>query len=109
MAQKISQYFDYKIGGKDYKIRFKTPKVGEQIAIGQTFAAFKAGFPTLDEISEMLAYATATLNVVIVDKPADLNLEEIDADDWPELRKMLTDYRKFAFFRNEAPAESSPS
>jgi hypothetical protein len=102
MAQKISQYFDYKIGGKDYKIRFKTPRVGEQIAIGQNFAALKAGFTSLDEISEMLAYATATLNVVIVDKPADLNLEEIDAEDWVTLRKMLTDYRQFAFFRNEA-------
>jgi hypothetical protein len=104
MAPKISQYYDYKIGGKDYKIRFKTPRVGEQIAIGQNFAALKAGFPTLDEISETLAYATATLNIVIVDKPADLNLEEIDTDDWMTLRQMLTDYRKFAFFRNEAQA-----
>ena len=60
MAPKISQYYDYKIGGKDYKIRFKTPRVGEQIAIGQNFAALKAGFPTLDEISETLAYATAS-------------------------------------------------
>lgn len=109
MAQKISQYFDYTLAGKNYKIRYKTPKVGEQIAIGQTFAAYKAGFNSLDEVSETLAYATAVLNVVIVDKPADLNLEEIDSDDWKVLRQMLTDYQKFAFFRDKAPAEPSPS
>lgn len=106
MAQKISQYFTYNIGGKEYKLRYKTPKVGEQIAIGQNFAALKAGFTSLDETSEMLAYATATLNVVIVDKPADLNLEEIDTADWKTLRQMLTDYQSFAFFRDKAPAES---
>lgn len=109
MAQKISQYFDYTIGGKQYKIRYKTPKVGEQIAIGQRFAAYKAGFPSLDETSELLAYASATLDVVIVEKPADLNFEEIDTSDWPELRKMLNDYQNFAFFRDKAPSESSPT
>jgi hypothetical protein len=109
MAQKISSYFDYTIGGKQYKIRFKTPKVGEQIAIGQRFAAYKAGFPTLDETSELLAYASATLDIVIVDKPADLNFEDIDTIDWPVLRKMLTDYQNFAFFRDKAPSETSPS
>jgi hypothetical protein len=109
MAQKISQYFTYNLGGKEYKIRYKTPKVGEQIAIGQNFAAFKAGFPSLDETSEVLAYATATLNVVIVDKPADLILEDVDTSDWLTLRQMLTDYQNFAFFREKAPAESTPS
>lgn len=109
MAQKISQYFDYKIGEKDYKIRYRTPTVGQQISIGQSFAALKAGFTALDEISEMLAYATATLNVVVVDKPAELNFEEIDAADWKTLRQMLTDYQSFAFFRNPAQADSSPT
>jgi hypothetical protein len=109
MAPKISQYYDYEIGDKKYKLRFKTPTVGQQISIGQNFAALKAGFATLDETSEVLAYAAATLNVVIIDKPADLNLEEIDTPDWKTLRKMLTDYQSFAFFRNPAPADSSPS
>jgi hypothetical protein len=106
MAQKISQYFTYKIGEKEYKLRFKTPKVGEQIAIGQAYASLKAGFTTLDEVADVLAYATATLNIVIVDKPADLKLEDLDSSDWATLRQMLTDYQNFAFFRNEAPAES---
>jgi len=109
MAQKISQYFTYKLGDKEYKIRYKTPKVGEQIAIGQRFAAYKAGFPSLDETANVLAYATATLDIVIVDKPADLNFEELDSSDWKVLRQMLDDYQNFAFFRNEAPAEPSPS
>jgi len=109
MAQKISQYFDYELGGKQYKIRYRTPTVGQQISIGQTFAAYKAGFTSLDEISETLAYATATLNVVIVDKPASLNFEELDSEDWKTLRQMLTDYQSFAFFRHPAPAESSPT
>jgi hypothetical protein len=109
MAQKISQYFTYKIGEKEYKIRYKTPKVGEQIAIGQAYAALKAGFPTLDEVADVLAYATATLSVVIIDRPADLIFEDIDASDWKTLRQMLTDYQSFAFFRDKAPAESTPS
>jgi len=109
MAPKISQYFDYKLGDKDYKIRFRTPTVGQQISIGQNFAALKAGFAALDETSEVLAYATATLSVVILDKPNDLKFEEIDTSDWPTLRKMLTDYQSFAFFRNSAQAESSSS
>jgi hypothetical protein len=109
MAPKISQYYDYEIGDKKYKLRFKTPKVGEQIAIGQRFAAYKAGFPSLDETSELLAYASATLDIVIVDKPADLNFENFDTPDWPTLRKMLTDYQNFAFFRDKAPSEPSPS
>lgn len=109
MTQKISQYFDYKLGEKEYKIRYKTPKVGEQIAIGQRFAAYKAGFPSLDETSELLAYASATLDIVIVDKPASLNFEELDTSDWPVLRKMLTDYQDFAFFRDKAQSESTPS
>ena len=103
------QYFDYELGGKQYKIRYRTPTVGQQISIGQTFAAYKAGFASLDEVADMLAYAAATLNVVIVDKPADLNFEELDSDDWKILRQMLDDYQKFAFFRTPAPAESSPS
>ena len=109
MAPKISQYYTYNIAGKEYKIKFRTPTVGQQIAIGQNFAALKAGFTSLDETSEMLAYATATLNVVIVDRPSDLNLEEIDTPDWKTLRQMLTDYQSFAFFRNPAPTESSPA
>jgi len=109
MAQKISQYHTYNIGDKEYKIRFKTPRVGEQIAIGQRFAAYKAGFPSLDETSELLAYASATLDIVIVDKPASLIFEELDTSDWPTLRKMLTDYQNFAFFRDKAPSEPSPS
>jgi len=109
MAQKISQYFDYKIGDKEYKIRYKTPKIGEQIAIGQAYASLKAGFPSLDEVADVLAYAIATLNIVIVDKPADLNLEDVDSSDWPIVRQMLDDYNKFAFFRDKAPADSSPS
>lgn len=107
MAQKISQYYTYKIGEKEYKLRYKTPKVGEQIAIGQAYASLKAGFTALDELADVLAYATATLNIVIVDKPADLKLEELDSSDWTALRQMLTDYQNFAFFRNEAPAEPS--
>jgi len=107
--RKLSQYFDYKLNGKDYKIRFKTPTVGEQIAIGQNFAALKAGFNRLDETSESLAFATATLNVVIENKPADLNFEEIEAPDWLILRKMLEDYQRFVFFREETPAESTPA
>jgi hypothetical protein len=109
MSQKISQYFTYNFDGKEYKIRYKTPKVGEQIAIGQRFAVYKAGFPSLDETSELLAYATATLETVIVDKPVDLKFEEIDTSDWHVLRQMLTDYQNFAFFRIQAPAEPSPS
>ncbi len=109
MSQKISQYFDYKIDGKDYKIKYRTPTIGQQIAIGQNFASYKAGFNSLDEVSETLAYATATLNVVIVDKPSDLKFEEIDSADWPVVRQMLDDYRNFAFFRNTAPATSSPT
>lgn len=109
MAQKISQYFDYEIGGKQYKIRYRTPTVGQQIAIGQSLATYKAGFPSLDQTSEMLAYAAATLNIVIVDKPVDLNLEEIDSSDWKTLTKMLNDYQDFAFFRNEAQAKTSPT
>ena len=109
MSQKISQYFTYNFDGKEYKIRYKTPKVGEQIAIGQAYASLKAGFPTLDELSDVLAYATATLNIVIVDKPAGLKLEEVDASDWTVLRQMLTDYQNFAFFREPAQAGSSPS
>lgn len=107
MSQKISQYFTYKINGKEYKIRYKTPKVGEQIAIGQRFAAYKAGFTSLDETSELLAYASATLDIVIIDKPADLNFEDVDAGDWSVLRQMLIDYQNFAFFRDKAPADSS--
>ncbi len=103
MSQKISQYYTYNIDGKEYKIRYKTPNVGQQIAIGQAFAALKAGFPRLDDASETLALAMATLNIVIVDKPADLKIEEIDSDSWLELRKMLTDYNNFAFFRDESP------
>jgi len=109
MAQKISQYFTYNIGGKEYKLRYKTPKVGEQIAIGQNYAALKAGFPTLDDLSDLLAFATATLNIVIVDKPADLIIENIEASDWKILRQMLADYQNFVFFREPAQAESSPS
>ena len=109
MAQKISQYFDYKIGDKEYKLRYRTPTVGQQIAIGQNFAAYKAGFNSLDELADTLAYASATLNIVIVDKPASLNFEEIDSVDWPVLRQMLTDYQNFAFFRDKAPADSSPT
>lgn len=109
MAPKISQYFDYELGGKQYKIRYRTPTVGQQISIGQTFAAYKAGFNSLDEVADTLAYATATMNVVIVDKPADLNFEELDTADWKTLRQMLTDYQSFAFFRTPAQAESSPS
>lgn len=107
--KKISQYFDYKLGDKDYKIKYATPTVGQQIAIGQRFAAYKAGFPVLDETSELLAYASATLDIVIVDKPASLNFEELDTADWPTLRKMLIDYQNFAFFRDKAPSESSPT
>lgn len=109
MAQKISQYFTYKLGEKEYKLRYKTPKVGEQIAIGQSYAALKAGFPALDEVADVLAYATATLNIVIIDKPADLHLEEIDASEWIVLKQMLSDYQNFAFFREQAPAGPSPS
>jgi hypothetical protein len=109
MAPKISQYHTYNIAEKEYKIKFRTPTVGQQIAIGQSFAAYKAGFSSLDETSELLAYATATLNVVIVDRPSDLNFEDIDTTDWPVLRKMLTDYQNFAFFRPKAPSEPSPS
>jgi len=109
MAQKISQYFDYTIDGKPYKIRYRTPTVGQQISIGIALAAYKSGFPTLDRASESLAYATATLNVVIVDKPAELKLEEIDSADWKTLSQMIADYENFAFFRNEAPAGPSPS
>lgn len=109
MAPKISQYYDYKIGEKDYKLRFRTPTVGQQIAIGQNLAAYKAGFSQLDKTSETLAYATATLNMVIMDKPVELNFENLDTDDWAEFTKMLTDYEQFAFFRNEAPAKTSPS
>lgn len=107
--KKISQYFDYKLGDKDYKIRYATPTVGQQIAIGQRFAAYKAGFPALDETAELLAYASATLDIVIVDKPASLNFEELDTEDWPALKKMLTDYQTFAFFRDKAQSEPSPS
>ena len=109
MSAKISQYFDYKIGEKEYKLRFKTPTVGEQIAIGQNFAALKAGFPSLDDISETLAYATATLSVVLVDKPADLKFDEIDSEDWKTVTQMLEDYKKFAFFRPKTPPESTPA
>jgi len=109
MAPKISQYYDYELDGKQYKLRFRTPTVGQQIAIGQTFATYKAGFPSLDEISDTLAYAAATLNVVIIDKPASLDFEQLDSEDWPTLRKMLVDYQQFAFFRKPAPAESSPA
>lgn len=105
--RKLSPYFDYKINGKDYKLRFKTPTVGEQIAIGQNFAALKAGFTRLDHTSELLAYATATLNIVIENKPADLNFDELYNEDWSTLETMLNDYQKFAFFREEAPKESS--
>jgi hypothetical protein len=105
--RKLSQYFDYKLNGKDYKIRFKTPTVGEQIAIGQHHAALKAGFQQLDEISELLAFATATLNVVIENKPEDLNFEDLDPEDWFTIRKMLTDYQSFAFFRPKAPADTT--
>jgi hypothetical protein len=103
--QKYSQYYDYKIDGKEYKVRFKTPNVRQQIEIGNSFATLKLGMKNLDELSETLAYAVATLNVVIVDKPADLKLDEIEYDDWPELRKMLDDYQTFSFFRKEAPKE----
>ena len=107
MAPKISQYFDYKLGEKEYKIRFRTPTVGQQISIGQNFAAYKAGFAQLDDVAETLAYATSTLNAVIVDKPAALNFEELDTSDWKTLRQMLADYQSFAFFRDKAPAETS--
>jgi len=103
MAQKVSQYYDFKLGDKEYKLRFKTPTVGQQISIGQTFAALKAGFDKLDELSENLAYAVATLNVVVMDKPADLKLDELGVEDWPTLTKMLEEYRAFAFFRGKEP------
>lgn len=109
MAQKISQYFDFKLAGKEYKLRFKTPTVGQQISIGQTFAALKAGFDKLDELSENLAYAIATLNVVVMDKPADLKFDELDIDDWSTLTKMLEEYRAFAFFRGEKPESTTSS
>lgn len=109
MSQKISQYFDYKLNGKDYKIRFKTPTIGQQISIGQSLAAYKAGFPVLDTTSEALAYAIATLNVVIVDKPADLDFENIDSSDWKVVTQMLNDYQNFAFFRTEAPVDNTQS
>lgn len=102
MSQKVSQYFDYTIAGKNYKLRYKIPNVGQQIAIGQAYAALKAGFDKLDDMSDSLAYAVATLNIVIVDKPADLKLDEIEVNDWKVLNKMLTDYQGFAFFRNES-------
>lgn len=108
MAQKISQYFDYKLAGKDYKLRFKTPTVGQQISIGQTFAALKAGFEKLDELSENLAYAIATLNTVVLDRPADLKFDELEIDDWATLTKMLEEYRAFAFFR-KPESESTAS
>jgi hypothetical protein len=107
MAKKISQYYTYKIDGKEYKIRFETPNVRQQIEIGNSLAALRLGFQVTDELSNTLAYAVATLNIVIKDKPADLKLEEIDVEDWPELRKMLDDYQKFTFFRAETPAQSS--
>jgi hypothetical protein len=103
--RKLSQYFDYKLNGKEYKIRFKTPTVGEQISIGQTYAALKAGFPALDDVSELLAFATATLNIVVENKPSELDFEKLDSADWPTFRKMLQDYQSFAFFREETPAE----
>jgi hypothetical protein len=103
--RKLSPYFDYKLGEKDYKIRFKTPTVGEQIAIGQNYAALKGGFNSLDEISDTLAFATATLSVVIDDKPSAIKFEELDSEDWKTLRQMLVDYQQFAFFRKETPAE----
>ena len=109
MAPKISQYYTYNLGDKEYKIRFRTPTVGQQISIGQTFAAYKAGFASLDEVADTLAYATATLNAVIIDKPASLDFEQLDSEDWKTLRQMLTDYQSFAFFRNPAPADSSPA
>lgn len=107
MAQKISQYFDYKLAGKEYKLRFKTPTVGQQISIGQTFASLKAGFNKLDELSENLAYAIATLNVVIMDKPEDLKLDALGIDDWSTLTKMLEEYRAFAFFREPEPESTT--
>jgi hypothetical protein len=107
--KKLSQYFDYKLGGKDYKIRFKTPTVGEQIAIGQNYAALKAGFNRLDETSENLAYAIATLNVVIENRPEDINFEELAPEDWNTLAKMVQDYQKFAFFRSETPTDTTPA
>lgn len=103
MAQKISSYYDYKIDGKEYKVRFKTPTVGQQISIGQSFAALKAGFERLDELSETLAYAMATLNVVVMDRPADLKFDELGVDDWSTLTKILEDYKAFSFFRGKEP------
>jgi hypothetical protein len=105
--RKISQYYTYKINDKEYKIRFRTPNIGEQISIGNAYTAYKSGFQNLDDISDMLAYAIATLNVVIVEKPTDLNLEEIDADDWKTVRQMFEDYKSFAFFRNETPKDNT--
>jgi len=107
MAQKISQYYDYNLAGKDYKLRFKTPTVGQQISIGQSFAALKAGFDKLDELSETLAYAMATLNVVVLDRPADIKFDELGIDDWPTLTKMLEEYRAFAFFRKPEPESTT--
>jgi hypothetical protein len=102
MSQKISSYFDYTIAGKTYKIRYRTPNVREQIAIGQSYAALKAGFEKLDATSDSLAYAVATLNIVIVDKPVDLKLDELGVDDWSVINEMLGDYQSFAFFRNKS-------
>lgn len=107
--RKLSPYFDYKLNDKEYKIRFKTPTVGEQLAIGQSFAALKAGFPRLDETSENLAYAIATLNVVIENKPADLNFEDLSPEDWDTLGKMVRDYQAFAFFRPKTPEGTTPA
>jgi len=101
--RKLSQYFDYNLNGKDYKIRFKTPTVGEQIAIGQQHAALKAGFQQLDDVSELLAFATATLSIVIENRPEDLTFEDLGPEDWGTIRKMLSDYQQFAFFRPKAP------
>jgi hypothetical protein len=107
MSRKISQYFDYKIDGKEFKIRYKIPTVGEQISIGQMYATYKSGLVGFDQVSDTLAYTIACLNNVIVDKPSDLRLEDVSAPDWSVLRQMYSDYQSFAFFRPENSEQSS--
>lgn len=106
---KVSQFYKYTVGGKEFQIRYKTPTVGEQIRIGQQYAALKAGYQNLDEVSDSLAFAVATLGVVISDKPKDLVLEELGVEDWRTLREMVGDYQQFTFFRGEVKEGEVPT
>lgn len=103
MAPKVSQFYTYVVDGVEYKLRYKTPTIGDQIRIGQMYAALKGGFNQLDETSERLAFMVANLNNVILDKPEDLKFDELGVENWSVVTKMFDDYQQFSFFRKDTP------